>query len=311
MLFILGLVLIIVGGDKFVDAAVDIAKHLGISELVIGATIVSIGTTLPEILVSTNAAISGSADIAAGNAFGSIICNTAFIAGLTQLLRPTKDIDRSALSWRAFFFFAASAITLAFGIGMKYFDWKVGVILLLLFGVYVFVSLKSSSGAAADEDEEAEEKPQKSSGSILKPLIILFVCAAVLYFGSDLLVDNGIILAEGLGVPQRVIAVTFIALGTSLPELVTAITSIVKGHGHVSVGNILGANLLNLLLVIGIPATVCGVSPTSSAIYYDLPIAIITMAVLAVPMIISKKGSRIQGGILVAIYAAYCIWQFV
>lgn len=309
LLFILGLVLIILGGDKFVDAAVEIAKSMNISEIIIGATIVSLGTTLPEVLVSVTAAFSGSADICVGNSFGSIICNTSLIAAITQLVRPSDSVDRSALSWRTYFFFAAAVIVFAFGMGMGYFGLPLGLLLIGLFIFYVWFNIKGPSTTSKSSTERHNAAPVKIS-SLIKPIAILIVTAAMLFVGARLLVDNGIILAEAIGVPERVIGVTFIALGTSLPELVTAITSLIKGHADVSVGNIIGANLLNLLLVIGIPAAICGITPSVQAIRIDLPIAVLVMAVLLVPMIIRKKGSRLQGLILLGSYCAYCFLQF-
>lgn len=140
--------------------------------------------------------------------------------------------------------------------------------------------------------------------------MILAACAALLYVGANLLVDNGILIAQTLGVPQRVIAVTFIALGTSLPELVTSLASLIKGYGNVGLGNVIGANILNLLLVIGIPAAVQGIPLERQTVLVDIPLAIGAMAVLLVPILIRKKSSRIQGITLLGIYALYCIRSF-
>ena len=128
--------------------------------------------------------------------------------------------------------------------------------------------------------------------------------------GANLLVDNGILIAEALGVPERVIAVTFIALGTSLPEFVTSVVSIIKGYGNVGLGNIIGANILNMLLVIGIPAAIAGIPVEQSTIRVDMPLAFCVMAVLLIPILIRKKSSRIQGILLLAIYVAYCAVSF-
>ena len=217
LLFGLGLILICLGGDKLVDAAVAIARKLGIPQIVVGATIVSLGTTLPEILVSTTAAFQGSAAIAAGNAFGSVICNTALIAGLTQTIRPMDKVETRSVGWRAAFFFATIAIADIVGLLTGAFNRVFGAILLLTFAVYAWLNIRWASGEG-EEGESGEE-----DGSLLKQFAILGVCAAMLYFGANLLVDNGIILAQLMGVPERVIAVTFIALGTSLPELVTSV----------------------------------------------------------------------------------------
>ena len=308
LLFMLGLVLICLGGDRLVDAAVAIAKKLGIPQIVVGATIVSLGTTLPEVLVSTTAAFDGSAAIAAGNAFGSIICNTALIAGLTQTIRPSKKIEAAAIRWRGIFFFAVLIGMNLYAYLTQKFNRPAGVVLLLLFAVYAYLNIKRA-GSEGEESEEEDEK--KESGPIWKHLLILVVCAVLLYFGANLLVDNGILIAEALGVPERVIAVTFIALGTSLPELVTSLVSIIKGYGNVGLGNIVGANILNMLLVIGIPSAIAGIPLERSTILVDMPLGFLVMAVLLIPILIRKKSSRVQGIALLAIYAVYCIASFI
>lgn len=306
-LFVLGLILICLGGDRLVDAAVAIARKIGIPQIVVGATIVSLGTTLPEILVSTTAAFDGSAAIAAGNAFGSIICNTALIAGLTQTIRPTKKVETKPLLWRAGIFFGVIIVLEVVGVLRGEFGRLVGFLLLAMFVVYAVLNIirAGSEGGDEEENEAAEE------GSLLKQFVILAVCAFLLYVGANLLVDNGILIAEAIGVPQRVIAVTFIALGTSLPELVTSIVSMIKGFSNVGFGNILGANILNLLAVIGIPAAVVGIPLEASTYQMDIPLAALVMAILIVPILFRRKASRLQGIALLAIYAAYCVASFI
>lgn len=306
-LFVLGLVLICLGGDRLVDAAVAIAKRLKIPEIVVGATIVSLGTTLPEILVSTMAALEGTpgaADISAGNAFGSIICNTALIAGLTQLLAPAKKVSRSSITWRAAMFFAIAGGLIAVGLFTGRFSRLTGVVLLLCFCIYTAANVKFPGG------EEEEEKKEEKQSPLVVQFITLAVCAVLLYFGADLLVDNGIILAGAMKVPERVIAVTFIALGTSLPELVTSLVSIIKGYGNVGLGNIVGANILNLVLVMGIPAVIRGISLSPDTIRIDAVLGVAVMAILTVPLMIRQRASRIQGGLLLAVYAGYVVSSF-
>lgn len=306
LLFVVGLILICIGGDRLVDAAVAIAKKLGIPQIVVGATIVSLGTTLPEILVSTTAAFDGSAAIAAGNAFGSIICNTALIAGLTQTIRPSQKVEFAAMAWRSAFYFVTLICMNVYGYVTGAFNRPAGIVLLLLFALYAYLNIKRSS-AEGGQEEKGEEGQEVS---LPKQILILAVCAALLYVGANLLVDNGIFIAEAIGVPERVIAVTFIALGTSLPELVTSIMSLVKGYGNVGLGNVIGANILNMLLVIGIPAAVAGIPLESSTLTIDMPLALLVMAVLLVPILIRKKSSRLQGAALLGIYTAYCVVSF-
>ncbi len=307
ILFFAGLVLICLGGDRLVDAAVAIARKLGIPQIVVGATIVSLGTTLPEILVSTTAAFDGSAAIAAGNAFGSIICNTALIAGLTQTIRPSKKVEFSSLAWRSIFFFGALIVMNVVGYVTGAFGRPLGIGLLLLFILYAYMNVIRSSSEGSEEDGDEDY----SAVSVPKQLLILVVCAAFLFVGANLLVDNGILIAEALGVPERVIAVTFIALGTSLPELMTSVMSLVKGYGNVGLGNVIGANLLNILLVIGIPSAIAGIPLERSTVTVDMPLAALVMLVLLVPILIRKKSSRVQGIALLCIYAVYCVASFV
>lgn len=306
--FVLGLVLICLGGDRLVDSAVAIAKRLKIPEIVVGATIVSLGTTLPEILVSTTAALQGTpgaADISAGNAFGSIICNTGLIAGLTQLISPSKRVSRSSITWRAAMFFAIAMGLIAVGLFTGRFGRLTGIVLLLCFCVYTVANVKFPGG------EDEEEKKEEKQGSLAIQLLTLAVCAVLLYFGANLLVDNGIILAGALGVPERVIAVTFIALGTSLPEFVTSLASIIKGYGNVGLGNIVGANILNLVLVMGIPAAITGISLNPNTVRIDAVLGVVVMAVLTAPLMIKQRSYRIQGGTLLAIYIGYVVSSFV
>ena len=299
LLFVAGLVLICLGGDRLVDAAVAIARKLGIPQIVVGAT---------EILVSTTAAFDGSAAIAAGNAFGSIICNTALIAGLTQTIRPSQKVEFSSTAWRSAFFFIVLVAMNVYGFVTGVFDRPAGIVMLILFAVYAYLNIRRASMEGGDEENEEESGREVS---LFLQIITLAVCAALLYVGANLLVDNGIFIAQAIGVPERVIAVTFIALGTSLPELVTSVMSLIKGYGNVGLGNVIGANILNMLLVIGIPAAVAGIPLEQSTIRVDMPLACLVMAVLLVPILIRKKSSRAQGVVLLGIYAAYCFVSFI
>lgn len=310
LLFVLGLVLICFGGDKLVDASVALARKIGIPQIVVGATIVSIGTTLPEILVSTTAAFDGSAAISAGNAFGSIICNTALIAGLTQLLRPVKKVEFNSLAWRSLFFFVTILALTAYGWFTGHFDRVAGIVLLVLFGVYAWLNMVRSKSEEEETAETQESLEELKRISLPRNLMLLAFCAVLLFWGANLLVDNGIIIAGYLGVPERVIAVTAIALGTSLPELVTSIMSVVKGCENVGLGNIIGANILNLLLVIGIPATVTGIELEVQTVRVDAPLGALVMAILIVPILFRKKASRMQGATLLAVYGLYCAFNF-
>ncbi len=312
VLFILGLLLLIKGGDWFVDGATGIAHRFHVPELLIGATVVSVGTTLPEVMVSATSAISGHGEIAYGNAIGSIICNTALICAITFTIRPAA-VDRKVLRTPVMFFFAAAALYVAIALCTGQFSRWAGLALLAIFAVYMLVVIRQALARRAPQEEAAE-----SEGPLWKELLLLVVGAACIAVGARLLVDNGTKIAEALGVPESVIALTFVALGTSLPELVTAITALVKGHSALSLGNIIGANLFNLVLVSGLSAALKPfavpssklIAGMNSSFVVDIPVMLAVMLLLTVPALVRKKLTRAQGILLLLIYAAFCVYQF-
>ncbi len=403
ILFAVGLVMLIKGGDWFVDGASGIAHRFHIPEILIGATVVSIGTTLPEVMVSATGAMMGSGDMAYGNAIGSIICNTSLVAAITIAIRPSKT-DKRSLRFPVIFFFGAAAFYAFVSYYFGYFARWAGIVLLLGFIVYMTIlalqakkAMKPTTLSAelildAMDDEVSEDDQGKlgdfwgfiivgvgliaaqiftvvsslqsntsisffsdtSNGffsalvdflgyylwgilgiivlalglvkgitknkiSILNSnIVFLILGAAIIAIGADLLVDNGIIIAEKLGVPQSVIALTFVALGTSLPELVTAITSLVKGHSSLSLGNIIGANIFNLVLVSGVSIAISPFAVPNntqiwginSSLLIDIPVMLAVTALMALPPLFRGKLSRFQGITLLCIYAAFCVLQF-
>lgn len=318
ILFIVGLLLLIKGGDWFVDGATGIAERFHIPEILIGATVVSIGTTLPEVLVSATSAAKGIGAIAYGNAIGSIICNTALISAITIAVKPS-DVEKKSLRLPVVFFFVAAGIYAATAYLAGRFDRPVGITLLLIFVVYMIIVVKQAFGAPADSVSEANDNNSEKEKPLWQELILLVVGAAAIAVGANLLVDNGTIIATGLGVPESVIALTFVALGTSLPELVTAITSLAKGHGALSLGNVIGANLFNLVLVSGMAITISPfdvpegniIAGMNASLLVDIPVMLFVMLFLTIPALIRGKLSRVQGIVLLAIYFGYCIFQFV
>ena len=315
LLFAVGLVCLIKGGDWFVDGATGIARKFHVPELLIGATVVSIGTTLPEVMVSTTSALSGHGQIAYGNAIGSIICNSALIAAITIAVRPGK-VDPKSLRIPVLFFFVAAALYAGVAYTTGYFSRPVGLVLLALFVAYMVCNVMAMKNAPAPaEDAEEEVHEEMSFGKMIGLLIL---GAALIAVGADLLVDNGTLIAQALGVPESVIALTFVALGTSLPELVTAITSLAKGHGALSLGNVIGANVFNLVLVCGMSITVAPfsipqnatIAGINSSLVLDLPIMFAVMLILTVPALVKGRLSRWQGVLMLCIYAAFCAAQF-
>ena len=312
LLFIVGLLFLIKGGDWFVDGASALARRFHLPELLIGATVVSIGTTLPEVMVSTMSALSGHGEIAYGNAIGSVICNAALIAAITIAVRPGK-VDPKTLKMPVLFFFAAAAIYCVAAYGFGKFTRPMGFVMLAMFVAYIAANIHQMKNAPAEEHEEEEE-----TMPLPRMLMLLVLGAVLIAMGANLLVDNGTLIAQALGVPESVIALTFVALGTSLPELVTAITSLIKGHSDLSLGNVVGANVFNLVLVSGVSvalapftvpqsATIFGMN---SSLVLEIPVMIAVMVLLTAPALVKGKLSRVQGVALLVIYAVFCGIQF-
>ena len=300
ILFVLGLLCLIKGGDWFVDGASALARRFHLPELLIGATVVSIGTTLPEVMVSTISAVSGHGEIAYGNAIGSVICNAALIAAITVAVRPGK-VDPKTLRVPVAFFFAAAAVYCFAAYGMGRFTRPLGLLMLAMFAAYMVANVWQMKNAPAEPEHEEE---LMSLGRIVLRLV---VGATLIALGANLLVDNG-----------TIIALTFVALGTSLPELVTAITSLMKGHSDLSLGNVVGANVFNLVLVSGVSvalapfdipqsATLFGIN---SSLVLELPVMLLVMILLTIPALVRGRLSRVQGVALLCIYAAFCAVQF-
>ena len=315
LLFLVGLLCLIKGGDWFVEGASALARRFHLPELLIGATVVSIGTTLPEVMVSTMSAVSGHGEIAYGNAIGSVICNAALIAAITIAVRP-GPVDPKTLRTPVAFFFAAAAIYCVAAYGFGKFTRPMGLVMLALFVAYMAANVAQMKRAPAPAEGPAETA--EAEMTMAKTLVLLVAGAVLIAVGADLLVDNGTRIAQELGVPESVIALTFVALGTSLPELVTAITSLVKGCSDLSLGNIVGANVFNLVLVSGMSVTIAPFTiPQSSTLFgvnsslvLDLPVMLAVMVLMCLPALLRGKLSRVQGVGLLCLYAAFCAIQF-
>ena len=317
LLFAVGLVLLIKGGDWFVDGATGIARRFRLPDIVVGATVVSIGTTLPEVMVSTTGALAGSGAMAYGNAIGSIICNTALIAAISITCNP-GPVNVKSMKTPAIFFFASAGLYCLAAYLLGEFPRWMGFVMLTIFVVYMLLTVRNGlqNPDAAEEEEEGEQKERK----LWQELLLLVIGAAVIAVGADLLVDHGQIIAIGLGVPETVVALLFVALGTSLPELVTTITSLKKGRASLGVGNVIGANVFNLVLVSGVAVSLAPFDvPVENtllntglnlSLVFDIPVMLLVMSLMIFPALAKKKLGRWQGILLLCIYAAFCVCQF-
>ena len=313
LLFAVGVLLLIKGGDWFVDSAVNVAKKFKVPEIIIGATVVSIGTTLPEVMVSVTAAVNNNGAIAYGNAIGSIICNTALIAALTIAIRPAP-VERKTVATPVVFFFASAAIYMVAAYIFGRFDRWLGIVMLVVFAAYMTMTIRK--GFKNPTPQETEEENAKET-SLLRDLLVLVVSAALIAVGADMLEGSSVSLATMAGIPTEVVGVTVVALCTSLPELVTAVTALLKGHGALSLGNIIGANIFNLVLVSGCAVTISPfVIPEGSKLFgyntsqlIEIPLMVTVMALMTLPTLARGKLRRWQGITLLGIYAAFVTLQ--
>ncbi len=313
LLFVVGVALLIKGGDWFVDSAVGIAKKFRVPELLIGATVVSIGTTLPEVMVSVTAAINHNGAIAYGNATGSIICNTALIAALTLAIRPAK-IQRKTIILPVIFFFVALSVYCVGAYILDGFSRTLGIVLLVLFGIYMTMSITKALKTPAETSDHSDEE---TIAPLWKNLLVLVLGAGIIAIGADMLEGSSVSLATMAGIPTEVVGVTVVALCTSLPELVTAVTSLVKGHGALSLGNIIGANIFNLVFVSGAAATISPfpipegsqIAGIPTSLLVEIPLVLVVMSILTLPTIAKGKLRRWQGILLLGIYAAFIVMQ--
>ena len=315
LLFVVGLVLLIKGGDWFVDGATGVARRFHLPDIIVGATVVSIGTTLPEVMVSTTGALQGQGAMAYGNAIGSIICNTALIAAISVAYNP-GPVNTKTMKMPVIFFFASTLIYCLSAYVLGEFPQWIGFVMLAVFVLYMILNVRN--GLKNPNESEGEEETTKTRAFWIE-LVLLVVGAAVIAVGADFLVDNGTIIAHELGLPETVIALTFVAIGTSLPELITTITSLRKGHASLGIGNVIGANVFNLVLVSGVSVSLAPFEVPvgkllfgqNASLVLDIPLMIVVMLLLTIPALLKKKLSRWQGITLLIIYAAFCICQFV
>ena len=310
LLFAAGLVCIIKGGDLFVDAAGWIAEASGIPKFIIGATIVSFATTLPEMLVSVFAALEGNADIAVGNAVGSVTANTGLIMCLS-LVCMTCLMERRQFGVKACLLLAA--ILSLFGFTR---DGRLsvaeGLLVLVIFAGFLAESLISARREQGTE-RKAEGERLAVSGKTVAGNIVKFVLgAAGIVLGAQLLIDNGSAIASLLGVPDAIVAATMIAIGTSLPELVTTLTAIRKKESSLSVGNIIGANIMDLTLILPLCSLILGkpLPVQSQGMLLDIPACLIICAAVLVPALWKGKFQRWMGFLAGGLYIVYLTVMF-
>lgn len=302
LLLVVGFVMLIKGADWFVEGASKIADRFGIPQLVIGLTIVAMGTSLPEAAVSISAAVQGSAEITIGNVVGSNILNVLIILGLTSVVRAIS-VQKSTVYYEIPFVIIVTAVLAGVGLWDNQVSRVEGGLLWVFFIAYMLYLLRMAKKGAP-----MEEVPEVGKNESLVKLIFFVVFgAAIIVFGSDITVDAATKIATAFGMSERFIGLTIVALGTSLPELVTSVTAAIKGKADIAVGNIVGSNIFNILFVVGTTALITPVTYVSGFMV-DSIVAIASAVLLLLCVIKGKKLTRTGGIIMLVGYAAYFVY---
>ena len=308
LLIVLGFVLLIKGADFLVDGASSVAKKFHIPEIVIGLTIVSIGTSMPELFVSTTSALQGSADMSIGNIIGSNICNLLLILGLSAVISPVK-FQKSTRNIEIPMCFAITVVFMVLANLGKIISFADSIILLVLFVGFIGYTLYvAKKGQAEAEESEQEEQ----NGSMLKNILLIVIGIVGLKLGGDFTVNNAVVIAQTLGISEKVIGLTILAIGTSLPELVTSVVAAVKGNDDIAIGNIIGSNIFNMLMIIGVTAFI---TPLAYNVTYNVQLIILLFALILLEVFAFTKPkdnmTRSNGIVYVALYAVYMIMLFI
>ena len=301
MLFAAGIALVVKGGDAFVDAAGWIAKAMDIPTFIIGATIVSLATTMPEMIVSVMAAAGGKVDMAIGNAVGSVIANTGLIMAVAMVAMSIPCSRKKYLP-QCLLLIAASAVLL---VGCR--DGRLSILwsfaLIAIFLLFMGENLRRAKSEMKSAQDHQSVDRKALAGNVGKFLL----AAAAIILGSRFMVDNGSRIAYLLGVPERIVALTLVAIGTSLPELVTTLTAIVKKESALSIGNIIGANIIDLSLILPISSLAAGepLPVSAQSLKMDLPACLLISLMAMLPLMLRERASKLQGAVLMAAYGLY------
>ncbi|AEH60276.1 Na+/Ca+ antiporter, CaCA family [Methanosalsum zhilinae DSM 4017] len=306
LLFILSIIIISKGADWFIDSSVSVSVKCGIPKVIIGATIVSFATVAPEFLVSIIAAFMGHTELAVGNAVGSVICNIGLVLGFVVAVRTIPISDNHILKKCIFMLVSALALIILTLNGTL--TAINGLFLLLIFAGFIYYNYRLQNSIWNMDNSRS----RKEMMSDIKGDILYFITGALaVIIGSRLLVYSGVELAHAIGIPELIIGLTLVSFGTSVPELITAISALIKKHQDLSVGNIIGANTMDIALILGVAPFVREIPILPQSISYDFPVMLLIMIVLIIPAFIQKKLNRWLGFVLLGLYAFYIAGLFI
>jgi len=308
ILLIVGFAILIVGADYFVDGASSTALNFKLSKMLIGLTIVAFGTSAPEFAISMQSLINGSGDILLGNVIGSNVLNALLILGLASLICPLK-INNTTIKKEMPMMLLISTILVVVTLDQVFDPNMVnlitrsdGIVITLFFLIFVYYLIRTMRNKV---DEDEEEKPKYE---LKKSILVTILGIIAIVIGSDLIVDNAIIIAQNLGISERLISLTIIAFGTSLPELVTSVTAAVKHEEEIAVGNIVGSNIFNICIVLGIPISIFGGITPSGFSIVDIIMLLLSSIVLFIFASTKHKISKREGFMMLVLYAVYFIY---
>lgn len=298
----IGITMLCYGGNWLVNGGVVIAKKFGVSNMLIGMTVVAYGTSTPELAASI-AAAGNHGEIILGNVIGSNIANVGMVVGIAAIIIPVI-VEKTTIRKEIPLMLAASVLIVLLSLDgeISQFDGVFLVLLLIAFTIYAYKDIRKQQ----QDDIETQEKKEKAPLS--KSLLLIGIGIILLYFGAGLTVDNAVLIAQFMEVPERIIGITVIAIGTSLPELITSLMAIKKGHTGIGVGNIIGSNIYNILMIMGIASTIAGIA-IASEVFYDYIIMIAFSLSLLLAMRSRYIGRKIGMGLVTA-YVVYLIASF-
>lgn len=309
VLLVIGFAMLMKGADWFVEGASKIALKFGIPQLVIGLTIVAIGTSVPEAAVSLSAAMKGSAEITIGNVVGSNILNILLVLGLASVIQ-TISVQKSTIKYEIPFIMIVTIVLAVLGLADETVSRFEGFILLLLLVVYlIYLFRMAKSGQDATEEVENTET-EKKNDSIWKMILLIVIGILLIVFGSDITVDAATKIAKVFGMSERLIGLTIVAFGTSLPELVTSVTAATKGKADIAIGNVVGSNIFNIVFIVGMTAMITPVA-YSAGFMIDSIVALASAVILFLCVFSKKKLTRTGGVIMLVGYAAYFVYLLV
>lgn len=295
----IGLVILLAGGKFLVDGASGLAARFGLSPGLIGLTVVAFGTSAPELLVSINAALKGSSDIAIGNVIGSNISNISMVLGISAMIFPIVihpsvlklDYMATLVSSLIFYLMAANGI-------ISRWEGFILFVLFILINIYFFKKISKN-------EVDLNEIENVPSSSLFKSILLFFIGVLGLYFGSDMLVDSAVNISKEMGISERIIGVTIIAIGTSLPELITSLIAAMKKKTDIAIGNILGSNIQNIFSIIGLTALIRPINVSEIFLNQDF-IWMIGLTLLLFPIFRTNwRISRLEGLLLLILYSGY------